>query len=67
VRLHHTGYTVDDLERSLSFYRDLLGMELVAAQEKRGGYLASIVGYPDAYVRMAHLRFPGGEHMLELF
>jgi catechol 2,3-dioxygenase-like lactoylglutathione lyase family enzyme len=65
--VHHTGYTVDDLERSLAFYRDLLGMEVVAAQEKRRGYLAAIVGYPDAHVRMAHLRVPGGEHVLELF
>jgi catechol 2,3-dioxygenase-like lactoylglutathione lyase family enzyme len=65
--LHHTGYTVDDLERSLGFYRDLLGMQEVARQEKQGGYLAEIVGYPDAHVRMAHLRVRGGEHMLELF
>jgi catechol 2,3-dioxygenase-like lactoylglutathione lyase family enzyme len=65
--LHHTGYTVADLERSLHFYRDLLGMVVVAEQEKDGGYLAAIVGYPDAHVRMAHLRFPGGQHMLELF
>ena len=65
--VHHTGYTVDDLDRSLAFYRDLLGMEVVAQQEKQGGYLAAIVGYPDAHVRMAHLRVPGGEHVLELF
>jgi lactoylglutathione lyase len=65
--LHHTGCTVADLERSLRFYRDLLGMEVVARQEKRGGYLGRIVGHPDAHVRMAHLRLPGGAHMLELF
>jgi len=66
-RLHHTGYTVSDLDRSISFYRDLLGCEVVATQEKEGGYLAAIVGYPDAHVRMAHLRAPGGEHVIELF
>src|SRR5580692_8239381 len=57
--LHHTGYTVSDLDRSVEFYRDLLGCEVVATQEKQGGYLAAIVGYPDAHVRMAHLRAPG--------
>ena len=67
VGAHHTGYTVSDLDRSVAFYRDLLGFELIAAQEKEGGYLAAIVGYPDAHVRMAHLRVPGGEHVLELF
>jgi catechol 2,3-dioxygenase-like lactoylglutathione lyase family enzyme len=65
--LLHTGLTVRDLERSLSFYRDTLGMETVFEQEKEGGYLAAIVGYSDAHVRMAHLAFPGDTHRLELF
>lgn len=65
--LHHTGYTVSDLDRSLAFYRDVLGCEVIATQEKEGGYLAAIVGYPDAHVRMAHLRVPGSEHVIELF
>jgi catechol 2,3-dioxygenase-like lactoylglutathione lyase family enzyme len=65
--LHHTCYTVSDLDRSLVFYRDQLGCEVLAEQEKEGGYLAAIIGYPDAHVRMAHLRVPGGEHVIELF
>jgi catechol 2,3-dioxygenase-like lactoylglutathione lyase family enzyme len=65
--LHHTGYTVSDLDRSVAFYRDLMGMEVIAQQEKQGGYLAAIVGYPDAHVRMAHLRAPASGHVLELF
>jgi lactoylglutathione lyase len=67
LELHHTGLTVRDLERSLAFYRDALGFEVVAQQEKQGGYLAEIVGYPDAHVRMAHLAVPGSAHRLELF
>jgi catechol 2,3-dioxygenase-like lactoylglutathione lyase family enzyme len=66
-RLHHTGYTVSNLDRSVAFYRDLLGCEIMATQEKEGGYLAAIVGYPNAHVRMAHLRVPGSEHVIELF
>lgn len=65
--LHHTGLTVRDLERSLGFYRDLLGMRVLFEQEKKGGYLAAIVGYEDAHVRMAHLAFPGGGHRVEVF
>jgi catechol 2,3-dioxygenase-like lactoylglutathione lyase family enzyme len=65
--LLHTGLTVRDLDRSLAFYRDTLGMEIVFEQEKQGGYLAEIVGYPDAHVRMAHLAFPGDTHRIELF
>jgi len=30
----HTGLTVSDLERSLAFSRDALGLELVMQQEK---------------------------------
>jgi catechol 2,3-dioxygenase-like lactoylglutathione lyase family enzyme len=65
--LHHTGLTVRDLDRSLAFYRDLLGMDVVFEQEKQGGYLATIVGYEGAHVRMAHLAFGGDGHRLELF
>jgi catechol 2,3-dioxygenase-like lactoylglutathione lyase family enzyme len=65
--IHHTGYTVADLDRSLDFYQGLLGFELVARQDKQGGYLGEIVGYPDAHVKMAHLRVPGSGHVLELF
>ena len=66
-RLHHTGFTVGDLERSVAFYRDLLGFEVVLEQEKQGGYLAAMVGYPDAHVRMAHVKTPGSDHRIELF
>jgi catechol 2,3-dioxygenase-like lactoylglutathione lyase family enzyme len=65
--IHHTGYTVSDLDRSLDFYQGLLGLELIGRQEKEGGYLGAIVGYPDAHVRMAHLRVPGDGHVVELF
>src|SRR5207245_291145 len=65
--LHHTSYTVSNLDRSLGFYRDALGCEVLAMQEKQGGYLAAIVGYPNAHVRMAHLRVPGSDHVIELF
>ena len=64
--IHHTGFTVSDLDRSVAFYRDVIGCEVMATQEKEGGYLAEIVGYPEAHVKMAHLRGPDG-HVIELF
>jgi catechol 2,3-dioxygenase-like lactoylglutathione lyase family enzyme len=66
-RIHHTGLTVTDLDRSVAFYREMLGCVEVMRQQKRGGYLAVIVGYPDVDVKMAHLRAPSGDHVIELF
>lgn len=65
--LMHTSLTISSLEKSIVFYRDVLGMHLIYEQEKRGGYLADIVGLADAHVRMAQLCFPGDGHRLELF
>lgn len=66
-RVHHAGFTVRDLDRSVSFYRDLLGCVVVLEQEKRGGYLAAITGYPDVWVKMVQLRVPTGDFVVELF
>lgn len=68
TRVHHTGITVSDIEQSIAFYRDVMEMELVSRQETDGGYVADIVGYPNAKTLKAYLRVPGDEHhVLELF
>ena len=54
----HTGLTVSDLERSIAFYRDLLGLELVQQWESSQPYLRTVVGFPDAELRIALLRVP---------
>lgn len=65
--LHHTGLTIADLQRSLRFWRDAMGMEVLFEQEKAGGYLEAIVGESGAHVRMAHLAFRGEGTRIELF
>jgi catechol 2,3-dioxygenase-like lactoylglutathione lyase family enzyme len=63
----HTGFTVADIERSIAFYRDVLGMTLVMQQEGRRPYLATITGFADVYIKMAYLKAtPDGDHILEL-
>ena len=65
--VQHTGLTVSNLERSVDFYVRILGCKVIMTQEKTGGYLAAIVGYPNASLKMAHLSDPAGHHVIELF
>ena len=62
----HTGLQVSDLEKSLRFYRDLLGFEVTATRVARESYLAELVGYPGVELHVAFLRLPASEHILEL-
>jgi catechol 2,3-dioxygenase-like lactoylglutathione lyase family enzyme len=67
----HFSFTVSDLDRSIGFYRDLLGFELVHTQEQANEYTRRLVGYPDASLRVAQFAVPGqprgvSTHDLEL-
>ncbi len=64
----HTSFTVSDLDRSLEFYVEILGCEVVWRREDiTSRYFRDIVGFPDSVVRGAYLRIPGSDHKLELF
>jgi len=61
----HTGITVSDLERSLAFWRDVLGFELSHTAHQTGELAREITGVADAEIKLAVLRAPGG-HKIEL-
>ncbi len=65
-RPHHTGIQVRDLERSIAFYRDILGFELVLHWNPQAEYIRTITGYPDADIHAAVLRMPGSDLFLEI-
>src|SRR6516165_9990379 len=65
--IHHTSFTVADLDRSLAFFRDRLGLEVVFVREIRADYFGAIVGLPGCVVKAALLRLPGAQHHVELF
>jgi catechol 2,3-dioxygenase-like lactoylglutathione lyase family enzyme len=65
VGIHHTSRSVADLDRSLGFYRDLLGMEVLLDTEMEGEMLEREVALDGARLRLVELA-SGGESMLEL-
>ncbi len=56
--VHHTCITVSDLERSIAFYRDVLGLELVMTEEseRSGDDRSKALGVAKAKVKLAILR-----------
>lgn len=66
TRPHHTGLHVADLERSLAFYRDTLGFEVVFAWNPRAPYIGELVGYPGVDLHSVILRMPDSDVFLEL-
>ncbi len=66
TRVNHTGVSVSDMERSLTFYRDLLELDVIfdsdVLENKR---LSSVVGMTNARGRVVWLR--AGDTMIELW
>jgi lactoylglutathione lyase len=63
----HGGITVSDLDRSLAFYCDVVGLELVWRREYANDEIRQIVGVPEATaVDIAMLDIPGGGAQVEL-
>jgi catechol 2,3-dioxygenase-like lactoylglutathione lyase family enzyme len=58
--IRHTGIVVSQMENSLRFYRDLLGMEVWDNFEGSGPYFESINGVPGARIWMVKLRSKQG-------
>ncbi len=65
ISADHTGITVSNLERSLAFWRDVLGFELSHTAHQTGELAREITGVAGAEIKLAVLRAPGG-HKIEL-
>lgn len=63
--IRHTGIVVTDMERSLRFYRDIMGLKLVIDFTEKGEYIDSVLNVTGANVRMAKLITEDGS-MIEL-
>jgi catechol 2,3-dioxygenase-like lactoylglutathione lyase family enzyme len=65
VAADHTGITVSNLERSLAFWRDVLGFELSHTAHQKGEMAQEITGVQGAEIKLAVLKAPRG-HKIEL-
>ena len=64
IATDHTGITVTNIERSLAFWRDVLGFELSHCPHQTGELASEITGVPDAEISIAVLK--GYGHKIEL-
>lgn len=66
VGFFHGGISVSDLDRSLAFYRDILGLRVETQRDATDDYLRAMHELPFSTVRMAFLSVPNSTAMIEL-
>jgi catechol 2,3-dioxygenase-like lactoylglutathione lyase family enzyme len=64
IATDHTGFTVSNLERSLAFWRDVLGFELSHRAHHSGDLASEVTGVAGAEISIAVLKASG--HKIEL-
>ena len=62
----HTGFVVSDLEQSLEFYRDVLGLKVTRSGITEGEFNSQALGYPGVRLNKANLSAGDEEHEIEL-
>ncbi len=60
----HSAFTISDLERTLSLFRDFLGCEVVVRDAGTPEIVETLTGIKDAPCKLGFVRIPGG-HMIE--
>ena len=61
---HHVAVIVKDIEKSIEFYRDILGLELLYTSSAEGEELSKGVGLENASLKIAMFR--AGNTLIEL-
>jgi catechol 2,3-dioxygenase-like lactoylglutathione lyase family enzyme len=64
ISTNHTSFTVSDLDRSIAFFRDILGFTATSKLPRYKSVIQSITGVSESDVMIAYLHGPG--HTLEL-
>ena len=66
TKMRHTGIVVTDMDRSLKFYRDLLGLEVALDREQGNAFLDKLLALDRVRMRVVMLEAQDGNR-IELF
>ncbi len=64
IATNHTSFTVSDLDRSLAFFCDVLGFELLNRSPRDPDFISRVVAIEGADIEVAYVQGPG--HRIEL-
>ena len=61
----HTGFVVKDIEESVRFYSEVLGMRIAGRTERQGEFVEQVLAFPGAHIKGGFVDMGEG-HQLEL-
>ncbi|NQW23921.1 MAG: VOC family protein [SAR202 cluster bacterium] len=61
----HTGFVVKDIEQSVKFYSEVLGMRIAGRAERQGEFAEQMLAFPGAHIKGGFVDMGEG-HQLEL-
>ena len=64
--VRHVGIVVNNMENSLNFYRDLLGLKIVRDMDERGNHLDNMLSLDNVEVRTVKLSVQDNITLIEL-
>lgn len=64
LRTNHTSFTVSNVDRSIEFYRDKIGLEFISVAVRDKAFTEKASGIPGAELKIAFLKAP--DHKVEL-
>ena len=64
--VRHVGIIVSDMEKSLKFYKDLLGLKIKSLVDEEGEYLDNMLSHKDVKSKIVKLYADNGNTLVEL-
>ena len=61
----HTGFVVKDIEKSVKFYSEVLGIRIAGRMERQGEFVEQVLAFPGAHIKGGFVDMGEG-HQLEL-